>query len=111
MQCPRYGGTRSALCCVSYDRYKACRRHCTALRAILDIEKDLVAVAEEYFKNKTKGKNVEGDLFGTKFLGKNIPDPALGCRFCSFVAKSERGFRIHMKRTHKKDTPKQPTKP
>lgn len=81
------------------------------MRGILDVEKDLVAVAEEYFKNKTKGKNVEGDLFGTKFLGKNIPDAALGCIFCSFIAKSERGLRIHMKRTHKKDTPKQPAKP
>jgi hypothetical protein len=86
---------------VSYDRYKACRRHCTALRAILDIERDLVAVAEEYFKKKAKEKDVEGDLFGTKYIGKNIPDATLGCKFCSFIAKSERGLRIHMKRTHK----------
>lgn len=96
---------------MSYDRYKACRRHCSALRGILDIEKDLIAVAEEYFKKKTIGKEAEGDLFGTKYIGKNIPDAQLGCKFCSFIAKSERGLRIHMKRTHKKDTPKQPAKP
>ena len=86
---------------MSYDRYKACRRHCSALRAILDIEKDLVAVAEEYFKKKTIGKEAEGDLFGTKYIGKNIPDAQLACRFCSFIAKSARGLRIHLKRTHK----------
>lgn len=78
---------------------------------MLDVEKDLITVAEEYFKNKAQKKNVEGDLFGTKFIGKNIPDAALGCKFCSFIAKSERGLRIHMKRTHKKEIPKQPAKP
>lgn len=62
---------------------------------------DLVAQAEEYFNNKAKQKEGTEDLFGVKYLGKNLPDELLGCKICSFIAKSERGLRIHMKRTHK----------
>ena len=90
---------------MSYDRYKACRRHCTALRALLEKEPDLVAQAEEYFSKKAKGKE-ELDLFGAKYIGKNLPDAVLGCKNCPFIAKSERGLRIHMKRTHRIDTKK-----
>lgn len=85
---------------MSYDRYKACRRHCAALKEVLDKEPDLVAQADEYFKKKTQEKEVV-DLFGTKFLGKNLPDAIFGCKMCAFIAKSERGLRVHMTRTHK----------
>ena len=81
---------------MSYDRYKACRRHCSILKEVLDEHKELVNIAKEYFEQKKKA--ITGD---TKFLGENLPDNLLGCNICNFIAKSERGLKIHMKRTHK----------
>lgn len=85
---------------MSYDRYKACRRHCSALKEMIATVPDLVDKATEYFQKKTQSP--EGvDLFGVKYLGKNLPDELLACKICDFIAKSERGLKIHMKRTHK----------
>jgi hypothetical protein len=81
---------------VSYDRYKTCRRHCSILKEVLDKHKDLINIAKEYFEQKKA--TIRGD---TKFLGENLPDNLLGCNICNFIAKSERGLRIHMRRTHK----------
>lgn len=86
---------------MSYDRYKACRRHCAALRVHIESHPELIEQAKDYFKKKTEDNEEKSDLFGVKYIGKNLPDARLGCKMCSFIAKSERGLRIHMKRTHK----------
>jgi len=103
--CIRYGGSRCAACCVVFDRYKVCRRHCKALKKHLEEHPDFTAAAMKQFE-ESKVKNInKGDLFvlgnAGKFAGKNLPDEVLGCRICSFIAKSPRGLRIHMKRSHK----------
>jgi len=86
---------------VSYDRYKACRRHCPSLRVITKELPDIVKIAEAYFAKKSQVEEGK-DLFGVRYIGKNLPDADLGCKICKFIAKSPRGLRIHMKRTHKR---------
>jgi hypothetical protein len=87
---------------VSYDRYKTCRRHCSILRALLEQHKELLLEAKEYFESKKKDNTDPFPVLeDTKFLGENLPDNTLGCMICNFIAKSPRGLKIHLKRTHK----------
>ena len=103
--CTRYSSTRCALCCVIFDRYKVCRRHCKELKNHLSKHPDLTEKAiRQIEERKTENIN-KANLFDManvgKYAGKNLPDEILGCRVCSFIAKSPRGLKIHMRRSHK----------
>ena len=52
---------------------------------------------------KKPAKKDTHELFSIPFKhsGRNLPDPKLACKFCKFIARSERGLRIHLKRSHK----------
>ena len=105
ISCSRFNSTRCALCCVVFDRYKVCRRHCKELKGHLKEHPDLAETARQQFE-ESKNKNINsGNLFTIgdkgKFAGKNLPDEVLGCKICDFTAKSERGLRVHMRRSHK----------
>ena len=85
--CTRYSGNRCAMCCVIFDRYKVCRRHCKELKAHLEKYPDLPTKSAQQFE-ESKLKNInKGDLFALgnagKFAGKNLPDEILGCKVCS----------------------------
>jgi len=97
--CSAHGGTRCAACCVYFDRYKGCRRHCASLNQHLKANPTLMEEVTEYYENKKKGKTPEN---GSKFFGQFLPDPVLSCTYCKFIAKSVRGLRIHLRRTHNK---------
>lgn len=104
LPCSRFGGTRPAVCCVHFDRYRNCRRNCSELKKLLIQRPDFAKLVEDYFAERSKKPVSEGGLFECKSSqsGKNLPDPLLGCKYCNFIAKSPRGLKIHMRRTHKK---------
>lgn len=101
IECPRFGGSRPAPACVHYDRYRLCRKKCKSLEAYLknnkDFQKELDHLKE---KEKNKLRYKQPDLFTQKFSGKNLPDSSLRCSACRFTAKSDRGLKIHKKRSH-----------
>ena len=104
ISCDRFGGTRPAVSCVHFDRYRSCRRGCLSLKKLLTERPDFAKTVEDYFEQRAeKARITGGGLFECKSnqSGKNLPDPVLGCKFCNFVGKSPRGLRIHMRRTHK----------
>lgn len=106
IECPRNSGSRCAACCVLYDRYKACRRRCASLRKHLAAYPDLPDKAREHFEERKKeDKNKTYSLLGDhcKFAGTHLPNEKFGCTKCEFVAKSERGLKVHMKRSHGRD--------
>jgi len=101
IECHRFGGKRPASACVHFDRYRLCRRHCTALKAFL---KDRPNFIEDTKKEREapKVKIIQTLLFDdAKHSGKNLPDPILSCDRCRFVAKSVRGLKVHRTRSHK----------
>lgn len=103
IECPRIGGSRCAACCVFYDRYKACRRHCASLRKHLLVYPDLPDKARQHFEErkkdtKTLSHTLDSELY--KSAGTNLPTEKFGCSLCKFIAKSERGLKVHMKRSH-----------
>ena len=103
--CPRFKGQRSAAACILFDRYKVCRRRCKSLESHLKKEPDLVEKVKEYLegrKEKKQTKSLLNGLKSFKFFGKNLPNNNLNCKYCNFVASSERGLKTHLKRTHKK---------
>ncbi len=105
IDCTRFGGKRPAPACVHFDRYKSCRRWCTTLRKHMEDTPDFLEKVEKVYtkkKNAAAEEYVQQQLFmPTKHSGKGLPDPELSCKVCKFVARSPRGLRIHMKRTHK----------
>lgn len=101
--CPATGGTRCAACCVYFDRYKGCRRHCASLNKHLTANPTLIEEVRKYYEEKKKTKPQED---ANKFFGQFLPTPELNCMFCKFIAKSARGLKIHMRRTHKKPVAK-----
>ena len=95
--CPIKGGTRCAACCVYFDRYKGCRRHCASLNKHLKANPTLMEAVTQYYEEKKKEK-VKGS--GNDFFGQFLPDLELTCPYCKFIGKSPRGLRIHLRRTH-----------
>lgn len=97
IKCMRFGGYRYAASCVSFDRYRACRRRCPTLQKLMEDEPDFATKTAEKMKDRP-----EQPLLSAKFAGSNLPDAKLACRYCNFIAKTERGLRVHMKRSHGK---------
>lgn len=102
ISCPRTGGTKMAIVCIHYDCYRFCRKNCASLNALIKKNPEILEKINKILATRGKEKN-QGVLFETKFSGKNIPNPSLRCKWCRFTAKSERGLKIHYKRTHKKE--------
>jgi hypothetical protein len=106
ISCSRFGGRRYALSCVHFDKYRTCRRRCVGLQLLLNNTPEFLEKSKEYFKERDLKR--EGLLIKTFFdmkhehSGKQLPDPHLACNFCNFIAKTERGLRIHRKRSHKR---------
>jgi hypothetical protein len=105
IECERFGGKRPAPACVHFDRFKTCRRWCTALRKHMEKTPSFLEKVTAIYspkKESTTEEYFQHQLFmPRKHSGKGIPDPELGCKICKFVAKSPRGLRTHMTRTHK----------
>jgi hypothetical protein len=99
VDCPKFGGTRQAPACIHFDRYKPCRRNCKSIRNHLEKYPDFPKIVAEYFSVREK-ENPGIFTMGSKYAGKNLPDPELACRYCKFIAKTVRGLRIHYKRSH-----------
>lgn len=102
IKCPRFHGCRSAAACVLFDRYKICRRRCKSLEAHLKKHPELTEKVKGYLEKRKEKKERRNFLRDWKFFGKNLPGNKFNCKLCDFVARSERGLKIHMKRTHKK---------
>jgi len=99
IDCPRFGGVRLAASCCTQDRYKSCRRRCKVLAQHLKEYPNLPNMAKDHYKVRYKDSTLM--LCYMKSAGKNLPpDPTLECRLCGFVAKSLRGLKTHMGRTH-----------
>jgi hypothetical protein len=106
IECPRFGGTRCAACCVFFDRYKTCRRKCAPLGKHLIKYSELPEQAKNHFEERKKKEDsfaasLPAELF--KSAGENLPNAKFGCNICKFIAKSERGLKVHMKRSHGSD--------
>jgi hypothetical protein len=104
IECPRFGGRRPATACVHFDRYKFCRRHCSALKEHLAKHPNFVEFAKKVFaeqEDQAKTVGIQLELIPSKHSGKKVPDPALACTRCKFVAKTARGLKTHKTRTHK----------
>lgn len=105
IECPRFKGQRSAAACILFDRYKICRRRCKTLESHLKDNRDLTEKVKGYVDERKENKNTKLFLGGWKscrFFGQNLPNDNLNCKYCNFVASSERGLKVHLKRTHKK---------
>lgn len=101
IDCPIMQGKRCAACCVYFDRYKGCRRHCASLNQHLKTSPTFMEEVTQYYETKKSNskKETEGE---TKFFGQFLPSPELNCPYCKFIAKSARGLRVHLRRTHGK---------
>jgi len=97
--CPLTSGTRCAACCVYFDRYKGCRRHCASLNQHLKANPTLIEEVTKYYERKKSDKPSDTS---NKFFGQFLPSPELNCPYCKFIAKSARGLRVHLRRTHNK---------
>ena len=103
LDCSRFGGRRCAVSCVHLDRYRVCRRHCASLRDHLGINPGFMEDVNTYYKNKDLIKSTHLPLLlKHEYTGKYLPDAKLACTYCDFIAKSERGLKIHLKRSHSK---------
>jgi hypothetical protein len=95
ISCPRFGGKRLIVACAHFDRFVSCRRECPSLKkALVDVLgfEDKVKKVYEELGRKTYGPSTKSC--------KYLPNKPFGCKFCNFTAKSERGLKIHMRRTH-----------
>lgn len=93
--CSRFGGTRCALGCAHFDRYKACRRDCKTLEAFMkDAEnEDLEKQVKLYYADKTSP-------MPSRYSCKGLPLQEFRCKYCRFVAKSSRGLKKHVTMSH-----------
>lgn len=104
IDCNRYGGRRPAGSCVHFDKYKSCRRHCSALKQHLAQNPGFVEEVQKRFEAKEEGAPGPCQLnllMAAKHSGKNVPDPELACTSCNFVARTVRGLKTHRTRAHK----------
>jgi hypothetical protein len=98
--CNRFGGTRCALSCAHYDRYRGCRKTCKTLEefmksAVEDGTPDLETMVKDYHKDKPPSS------MPSKHSCKGLPLQEFKCKYCKFVAKSGRGLKKHMTMSHK----------
>lgn len=101
--CPQTGGSKSVHACCVLDRYRRCRKKCRSLANYLKEHPEIKNEAESYVK-KTR-QDSTGWLFKTlQHANEGLPNtnPELQCTHsgCEFVAKSKRGLKVHMTRTH-----------
>ncbi len=96
IRCERFGGTRCALGCAHFDRYRGCRKNCKDLENFMKETPDLESMVKEYYD-----KNPSEFLTSVNSC-KGLPLQEYRCKYCRFVAKSERGLKKHMTMSHKR---------
>ena len=101
--CPKYGNWRHAVNCVLDDRYKTCRKTCGALEAHIKQNEGFILRAKKKLRSiRAKKKNLFNLFHNRKFALKGLPDFDHACRAfrCSFIAKTVRGLKSHITRSH-----------
>jgi hypothetical protein len=99
IDCPKFGGKRSAPACIVFDKYKVCRKNCKSLsKFLLDNPSAEKEAQDEIEKMKKKGSAI----MSSRMAGKNLPNrrPKLVCKDCGFVARTIRGLKQHFKQSH-----------
>jgi hypothetical protein len=97
--CPKFGGYRTAPACIVLDRYRICRRKCTSLERYLKDHPEGAKEAEDAAKHKSPAL-----IKVSHHAGQSLPDAALRCSVCLYQARSERGLKTHLTRSHKRKT-------
>lgn len=107
VSCPRFGGTRMAPVCVHADRYRFCRRSCSSIEKLLKDRPDFLEEAKDFYEKYAKDKNLKAPTTKS-WIKHGAPKPKISCPHCSFKAKSERGLKAHITRSHKKKKEEHP---
>lgn len=92
--CHRFGGKRNALACAHFDRYRGCRRRCKSLEEVMK-------TTETFVEDVKSTYEVRQSLLPSKHSLKGLPLEPFRCQVCDYVAKSSRGLKAHMTRSHK----------
>jgi len=99
IKCERFGGRRPAPACVHFDRYKPCRRGCLTLAKWMKDNPDYEAIVAKAYGAKPK-TFAAARVMTSKHSGKALPKEGTACKRCRFVAKTPRGLKVHMTRSH-----------
>jgi predicted Zn-ribbon and HTH transcriptional regulator len=91
--CPRFGGSRFSLSCAHLDRRKGCRRYCATLKKKMEERPDFIESMKEVYKESPS-------TLPSKYSGKGLPIQPFQCDYCGFVAKSDRGLKSHITKSH-----------
>lgn len=97
IKCPRFGGTRNGLACAHYDRYRACRRTCESLAELIKKYEDFDGKVSSCFAERSSFMTSRSSC---KFLPVE-KESEFKCVGCGYLAKSARGMRSHITRSHK----------
>lgn len=100
IKCPRFGGTRNGLSCAHYDRYRGCRKSCESLAGLIVKYEDFAGAVRECFSERHSYMTARSSC-------KNLPveeESDYKCEACGYIAKSARGMRAHLTRSHKQES-------
>lgn len=99
ISCPKFGGSRIPHSCIVFDRYKSCRKNCSALKRYLEenpqAREDAMRIIEKPAQDKI--------MLPCEYAGKGLPvptNPEFVCDICKYEAKSTRGLKSHKTRAH-----------